>query len=162
MANTYSQIYIHVVFSVKYRQPLISKTWKDDLFKYITGIITHKNQLLIAINGVEDHVHILISIKPDCILSDLVRDIKANSSRWINDKKLLNQVFRWQNGFGAFSIGRSDVDYLIKYITHQESHHSKKSFEQEYLNLLEENEIDFNMEYVIDPLDKKHDAPTEL
>lgn len=105
MANTYTKIYIHCVFAVKGRQNLISKRWKDELYKYITGIVSNENQKLIAINGIADHVHILLGIKPSKNLSELIRDIKANSSRFINTKKWILGKFEWQKGFGAFSCG---------------------------------------------------------
>jgi putative transposase len=109
MANTYSQIYVHIVFAVKGRQNLISVTWKDEVYKYITGIVTNKGQKLIAINGMSDHIHILVGFKPDKTISDLVRDIKANSSKFINDNKWINGKFEWQTGFGAFSYSHSQL-----------------------------------------------------
>ncbi|MGQ0542632.1 MAG: IS200/IS605 family transposase, partial [Blastocatellia bacterium] len=128
MANTYSQIYIQIVFAVSGRENLVAKEWKAELYKYITGIVTNHGQKLLAINGVADHIHILLNIKPNIALSELVRDIKANSSRWINEKKLVKGKFQWQEGFGAFSYSVSQLDVVIRYIHRQEEHHKEVSF----------------------------------
>lgn len=148
MANTYSQIYLHVVFAVKGRRNSISKNWKDELYKYITGIITNKNQKLMTINGMPDHIHILLGIKPSCNLSDLMRDIKANSSKWINEKQFTNDKFKWQTGFGAFSISQSQIKNVANYIDNQETHHAKKSFKDEYIDFLKAYKIDYRDEYL--------------
>lgn len=116
MANTYTQIYIHLVFSVKGRQHLIQSVWKEEMYKYICGIVNGKNQKVYAIGGMADHTHILVSIKPDISISDLVRDIKANSSKWINEKNLVVGKFQWQEGFGAFSYAQSQLNNVIHYI----------------------------------------------
>jgi putative transposase len=128
MANTYSQIYIQIVFAVKGRQSLIGQEWKDELYKYITGIVKNSNQKLLAINGVSNHIHILLNIKPNVALSDLVREIKANSSRFINEKRFAQGKFSWQEGFGAFSYSVSQLDDVIRYIQNQEEHHKETSF----------------------------------
>lgn len=133
MANTYSQLYIQIVFAVKGRQNLIAHQWKDELYKYITGIISNEGQKLIAINGMPDHIHILIGLKPNKSISDLVRDIKANSSRFINEKRWIKGKFEWQTGFGAFSYSHSHLDKIVQYIKNQERHHVKKSFKEEYV-----------------------------
>ena len=148
MANTYTQLYFHIVIVVKGRKNYISSKWQIELYKYITGVITNKGQKLYILNGVEDHVHILISTKPNCNLSDLVRDIKANSSRWINEKNLIQSKFEWQKGFGAFTICQSRLPQIIKYIERQEEHHSKKTFNEEYKEFLVEYEVDFKDEYL--------------
>ncbi len=135
MADTYSQIYIQVIFSVQGRLSLISHKNKDELYKYITGIVTNKGQKLIRINGLPDHVHILIGLKPSMALSDLVRDIKSNSSTFINRKNWIRGKFNWQEGFGAFSYGHSQLDRVIKYIDNQELHHRKTTFKEEYLRI---------------------------
>ena len=150
MANTYSQLYIHVVFAVKRRASVIAKSWRDELFQYITGIITNKGQKLMIVNGVEDHIHILIGIKPDCNLSDLVRDIKANSSKWINQKGFLSKKFNWQEGFGAFSYAESQLDNIIRYINNQEKHHGEKTFEREYIDILKDYHVDYDEKYLFD------------
>lgn len=150
MANTYTQIYLHVVFAVKGRDNLISKNWKDELYKYITGIVKNEGQKLIAINGMPDHIHILIGLKPDKSLSDLVRDIKANSSRFINDKKWINGKFEWQAGFGAFSYSHSQLTNVINYIQNQEEHHKKKTFKEEYIEFLTAFNVDYKNEYIFE------------
>lgn len=150
MANTYTQIYIHIVFAVKGRQNLISKNWNEELYKYITGIITNEDQKLIVINGMPDHIHILIGLKPNKALSDLVRDIKANSSRFINEKRWINGKFEWQTGFGAFSYNHSQLTNVINYIQNQEEHHKKKTFKEEYVEFLKAFEIDYKNEYIFD------------
>jgi len=150
MPNTYTQLYIHLVFAVKSRANLIQAKWKEELYKYITGIVTNKKQKLIAINGVADHIHILIGIKPDCSLSDLVRDIKANSSKFINEKKWVLGKFEWQQGFGAFTLGYSQLNVIINYIRTQEEHHKTKTFRDEYIEYLNLYEIDYKTEYLFD------------
>jgi putative transposase len=152
MANTYSQLYIHIVFAVKSRQNLISTTWKDEIYKYITGIVTSKGQKLIVINGMPDHVHILIGLKPDKPISDLVRDIKANSSKFINDKKWINGKFEWQTGFGAFSYSHSQLTNVINYIRNQEEHHKTKTFKEEYIDFLRLFNVEFKNEYLFDEI----------
>jgi REP element-mobilizing transposase RayT len=150
MANTYSQLYIQIVFAVKGRQNLISNNKKDEIYKYIAGIIANQKQKLIAINGMPDHIHILVGIKPDISLSDLVRDIKANSSKFINEQKWINGKFEWQTGFGAFSYGHSQLNNVIKYIENQEEHHKTKTFREEYIAFLNLFNVDFKNEYVFD------------
>jgi REP element-mobilizing transposase RayT len=136
MANTYTQIYIHVVFAVQGRQCLIEPDYKEEIYKYITGIITNQGQKMLQINGVADHVHLLIGMKPNIALSDLVRDVKAGSSKFINEKRWIKGKFNWQGGFGAFSYGHSQLDQVIHYIRNQEKHHQQSSFKNEYLTLL--------------------------
>lgn len=122
MPGTFSQIYIHVVFAVKGRENLISKTWKDELHKYVAGIIKGKEQKPIIINGMPDHIHAFIGLRPSIAISDLVRDIKNNSSNFINEKKFVKGKFSWQEGYGAFSYAHSQLDNVYQYILHQEEH----------------------------------------
>ena len=150
MADIYSQLYIQIVFAVKGRQNLISKNWKNEIYKYITGIITNQKQKLIAINGMPDHIHILVGIKPNVSISDLVRDIKSSSSKFINEQKWINGKFEWQSGFGAFSYGHSQLTNVIKYIENQEEHHKTKTFKEEYIAFLKIFNIDFKNEYLLD------------
>ena len=150
MANTYTQIYLHVVFSVKGRQNLIHKDWKDELYKYICGITNNKEQKVYAIGGVADHIHLLVSIKPNIALSDLVRDIKANSSKWINERELIKGKFKWQEGFGAFSYAQSQLDNVIAYINNQEQHHRKKLFKDEYIDLLQKYNVNYDDRYLFE------------
>src|SRR5436305_100557 len=128
MANTFSQIYIQVVFAVSNRQSLIRPEFKEDLYKYITGIVKNQGQKLIAINGVADHVHLLIGLRPAMALADLVRDIKADSTTYINKNRWVHGKFSWQEGYGAFSYGHSQLDTIVRYIQNQERHHQRRSF----------------------------------
>jgi REP element-mobilizing transposase RayT len=150
MANTFSQIYIHLVFAVKGRENVINTKWKDELYKYICGIVNNNQQKVYAINGMPDHIHILVSIKPSCLLSDLMRDIKASSSKWINTKSFVMGKFQWQEGFGSFSVSQSQLDKVIAYIDNQETHHKKQSFKQEYFDFLKSYKIEYDEKYVFD------------
>lgn len=150
MANTYTNLFIQIVFAVKGRQNLITPNIREELHKYITGIVSHRNQKLYAVFAMPDHVHILVSMSPNISVSDLVRDIKAGSSKFINDKGLINGKFNWQEGYGAFSYSKSSVDAVVKYINNQEEHHKKRSFRDEYLELLQKFEIDYDLKYVFD------------
>ena len=152
MANTYSQLYTQLVFAVKGRQSLIQSDWKETLYKYIAGIISNQKQKLMIINGMPDHVHILIGIKPDKSISDLVRDVKSHSSSFIREQGFVKGRFEWQEGFGAFSVSQSQITKLILYIQNQELHHKKQSFLSEYLDFLKAYEIDFKPEYLFEPL----------
>ena len=148
MANTYSQIYIHVVFAVEGRQNLIEPKHNDELQKFITGIVSGQKQKLIAINNMPDHMHLLVGLQPDMPLSDLVRDIKTGSSNFINRKRWVKGRFSWQEGFGAFSYSRSQLGAVIRYIENQQKHHAKKSFLEEYVALLEKFEVDYDARYI--------------
>jgi putative transposase len=148
MANTYTQIYIHVVFAVQARESLIKAEWKEELFKYIAGILNNQKTKLIAIGGVEDHIHILFGMNPTIALSDLVREVKASSSKFINEEKFVRGKFYWQEGFGAFSYSRSQIDAVAKYILNQEQHHSIKSFKDEYVALLNRFEVEYDDRYL--------------
>ncbi len=150
MADTYSQIYIQIVFSVQNRKALIHESWETELYKYITGIVQNKGQKLITINGMPDHIHIFIGMKPNCCLSDLVREIKKSSNTFINEKHFTNFPFYWQEGFGAFSYSFSQVDTVVNYIKNQKSHHQTKSFKEEYLEFLEKFKIEYKEEYLFD------------
>jgi REP element-mobilizing transposase RayT len=154
MANTYTQIYIHGVFCVQDRYCLISKIWKDELFKYITGIIQNNGHKLIAINGMADHLHIFIGMKPTQSLSDLMQDIKGDSSKWINGKGFLSGRFSWQEGFGAFSYSSSQIDNVVKYINNQEVHHKSKAFIDEYKDILKKFNINFDDRYLFKIVDQ--------
>lgn len=150
MAGTFSQIYIQIVFAVKGRENLIGKEWKYELNKYIAGIIKGKKQKPIIVNGMPDHIHAFVGLKPSIAISDLVRDIKNNSSNFINDNKLVSKKFSWQEGFGAFSYSQSHIDNVYKYILNQEKHHKKRTFRDEYLELLQKFEIEYNEKYLFD------------
>lgn len=148
MANTYTQIHIQFVFSVKYRDGIILPTFKDELYQYISGIIKNNNHKLLAIGGMPDHLHILIGMRPTQSVSDLMQDIKGSSSKWINEKKFLRVKFEWQEGYGAFTYSKSHVDAVIDYIKNQEQHHTHKSFREEYLDILKKYEVDYDERYV--------------
>jgi REP element-mobilizing transposase RayT len=153
MAGTYSQIYIQIVFAVSGRENLISRHWKDDLYKYISGIIKGKEQKSIIVNGMPDHIHIFVGLRPSMAISDLVRDIKNNSSNFINGRKFVKGKFNWQEGYGTFSYSHSQIESVYNYILNQEKHHNKKTFKEEYLSLLKLFNIDFNEKYLFDWLE---------
>ena len=155
MANTYTQIYIHVVFAVQGRQNLIRHQHKDELQKYMTGIITHKEQKLIAINNMPDHFHLLIGLRPSMALSDLVGDIKASSSGFINDRHWMRGRFCRQEGFGAFSYSHSQLGGVIRYIQNQEKHHARRSFQAEYLELLKKFNVPYDERYLFRPIENE-------
>jgi putative transposase len=148
MANTYTQIYIQIVFAVESRQNLIQPQQNDELQKYITGIVTAQRQKLIAINNMADHVHILIGQRPDSALSDLVGDIKSGSTNFINRKRWVRGRFSWQEGFGAFSYSHSQLGSVIRYIQNQQGHHKKRSFHDEYVALLDKFDVPYDQRYV--------------
>lgn len=150
MPNTYSQIYIQIVFAVKGRESQIKNSWEDELYKYITGIVKQKNQKMLAINGMPDHIHFLIGMKPTCCLSDLIREIKKASCVFIRDQKFSPFKFEWQEGFGAFSYSHSALDKVVKYIMSQKEHHTKISFKQEYEGFLERFNVEFKSEYLFE------------
>ena len=152
MANTYTQIHIHVVFAVKYRNGLIHNDWKDELYKYITGIIQNNNHKLLCINGMPDHIHLLIGIRPTQAISDLIKSVKQSSSKWINDRKYIKGKFEWQEGFGAFSYSKSQIKKVAEYIENQEGHHQKKTFLEEYEEILEKFEVEYNKHYIFKEL----------
>lgn len=150
MAGTFSKIYIQIVFAVKGRESLISASWEDELYRYITGIVHNKGQKMISINGMPDHIHILIGMRPSCCLSDLVREIKKSSSDFINENKFIKYRFNWQEGFGAFSYSHSSLDNVIAYISKQKVHHKLVSFKSEYLSFLDEFKIEYKQEYLFE------------
>ena len=150
MANTYSKIYIQIILVVKRRKMLIDASWEDELYKYITGIITHKGQKLLAINGMPDHTHILIGMKPTCCLSNLVMEVKKSTNGFINDNRLSKEKFYWQAGFSAFSYSHGALNNIIRYIENQKDHHKKKLFMKEYLEFLDKFEIEYNEKYLFD------------
>ena len=152
MTNTYTQIHIQFVFAVKYRKGLIGEEWKDEFYKYITGIIKNNKHKMLIINGMPDHIHILIGMRPTQSVSDLMQDIKGDSSKWINGKKFMKEKFEWQEGYGAFSYGKSQIKNVITYIENQEKHHRKKTFKEEYIEFLQKFEIDYNEQFIFKDL----------
>lgn len=152
MANTYTQIHIHFVFAVKFRQAIIKNEWKEELYKYIAGIIKNNDHKLLAINGVSDHIHILIGIRPAQSISDLMKNIKQDSSKWINKNTFLKSHFEWQEGYGAFSYSKSQLGAVVNYIQNQELHHTKKSFREEYIDFLEKFQVDYDEKFIFKEL----------
>lgn len=151
--STYSQIYIQVVFAVKNRNALIISSWEDDLYKYMTGIIQNKGQKILAINGIPNHIHFLIGMKPACCLADLVREVKKSSNAFINEKQFCPFKFEWQEGYGAFSYSHSALDNVIAYIMNQKEHHRKISFKEEYKKFLISFNIEHDDKYLFDWID---------
>ena len=150
MPGAFSQIYIQVVIAVKGRENLLQKPWREEVFKYMVGIIKGKGQKPIIVNGVTDHVHLFIGLKPIKALSDLVRDIKNNTPNFINDKKYLKGKFSWQEGYGAFSYSHSQLDTVYQYILNQEDQHKNKTFKEEYLDFLQKFEIEHDEKYLFE------------
>jgi len=154
MANTYTQMYVHIVFAVQGRQSIIPTHRKEELFKYITGIVKNRGQKLIAINGMADHLHLFIGIKPTIALSDLIRDVKAGSSGFVNEKLWIRGRFSWQEGFGAFTHSHAEIDHVVRYIQRQEEHHRKTTFHEEYVQMLKEFAVEYNSEYLFKAIDE--------
>ncbi len=150
MANTYSQIYIQIVFAVKGRQCFIKEAFREELQKYITSIVTERKQKLYSIYCRPDHTHLFVSMKPDLAISDLVRDVKANSSSFLKELRFANDSFSWQEGYGAFSYSKSQANDVVKYILNQPEHHRKRTFREEYLEFLTKFEIDYNEKYLFE------------
>jgi putative transposase len=150
MANTYTQCYVHLVFSPKNRQALISKVWKTELEKYITGIIQNRKHKLLAIGAMPDHIHILIGYNLNELIPDLVEEIKTSSTIWMKEKRLSKFKFEWQHVYGAFTHSRMQIDAVVNYILNQEQHHEKKSFKDEYLEMLIKNGVEFKEEYLFE------------
>ncbi len=153
MANTYTQIYIQFVFAVQNRVSLIKESWQADLYKYMTGIIAQQENKLFAINGIGDHVHILISMNPKQAPSDLMYHVKRSSSLWINENKLCPGKFSWQEGFGAFSYGKSQITMITRYIENQQNHHQKRTFIDEYIAFLKAFEVEYDELYIYKQID---------
>lgn len=150
MADTYTQLYVHFVIAVKGREYDISPKWEDRLYQYIIGIITNKQQTVIAINGMPDHLHLLVGIKPTMLIADLARDIKSGSSKFINENNLAAGKFYWQEGYGAFTVSHTQLKIVSNYIANQKEHHKKTPFREEYLELLKKYDIEYNEAYIFD------------
>ncbi|HKK76555.1 MAG TPA: IS200/IS605 family transposase [Saprospiraceae bacterium] len=151
MANTYTQIHLHVIFAVQNRNALIQDSWEEKLYKYITGIVQQYGHKMLQINGMPDHVHLLIGMRPTQSLSDLMKQVKGSSTEWINENKWTRHKFSWQAGYGAFSYAKSEVPRVIKYIQNQKEHHRTKTFTEEYMEFLEAFEVDFDERYIFKP-----------
>jgi putative transposase len=159
MANTYSQIHIQAVFAVQNRECIIRNSWKEELYKYISGIVQNNNHKILSINGMPDHIHILFGLRPSQSVADLMQDVKGSSSRWINDKKLVHSKFSWQEGYGAFSYSKAEVPAIIQYIINQTDHHKRKTFSEEYYELLQEFEVDFDDRFIFKPVNFDYSVP---
>jgi putative transposase len=153
MPNTYTQIYVQIVFAVKGRQNLIPTQHREELHKFITGILQNRQQKLLSIFCMPNHTHVLIGLQPSIAISDLVRDIKAGSSKFINDSGWLKSKFNWQEGFGAFSYSKSQIDTVVRYILNQEAHHKRQTFKDEYLDFLKKFEVDYDERYLFEWID---------
>ncbi len=152
MANTYTQIHIQAVFAVHDRQSLIQREWKVPLYKNITAILQNHGHKMLQINGISDHVHILFGMRPTQSLSDLMKQVKQGSSYWINTNGLIKQKFSWQEGYGAFSYAKQDIPNIIHYIQNQEQHHKRKTFQEEYLEMLDQFNVDYDNRYIFKPI----------
>ena len=148
MANTYTQIHLQMLFAVKYRAAMIQPSWKDELYKYISGIVTNNQHKILIVNGMPDHLHIVIGMRPVQSLSNLMQQIKGDSSSWINDQKLTRSRFYWQDGYAAFSYSHSHLNHVINYVKNQEIHHKKKTFLEEYKSFLKLYDVDFDDRYL--------------
>jgi putative transposase len=159
MANTYTQIHIQTVFTVQNRECIILNSWKEELYRYIIGIVKSNNHKLLSINGMPDHIHILFGLRPSQSIADLMQDVKGSSSKWINDKKFVQGKFSWQEGYAAFSYSKAEVPTIIQYIMNQTMHHRKKTFSEEYYDMLKEFEIDFDERYIFKPVNVDYSVP---
>jgi putative transposase len=153
MSNTFSQIYLQFVFAIKGRQSLIAKENKEELHKYITGLVQNRKAKMLAIHCMPDHTHLFVGFKPSVLIADFVKEIKVESNEFINSKKWIRNRFSWQEGYGVFSYSQSDIDRVIKYILSQEAHHQKKTFRDEYHEFLEKFQISFEEKYLFDFID---------
>lgn len=152
MPNTYTQLYIHCVFAVKYRQAVIQPEWKERLHKYITGIVQNNGHKLIAINSAEDHLHLFIGLSPKQSISDIMRLVKGDSSEFINKQVFTKTKFNWQEGYGAFSNSRSQINSVVSYIQNQQEHHRKKTFKEEYIKMLSDYQVEYDEKYIFHSL----------
>ena len=150
MSSTFTNLLFHVIYSTKYRKPLIQAVWSERLFEYIGGIIRGERGILLEINGTADHIHFLAKFSPTIAVSDMLRLIKTNSSKWVHDQELAGPEFQWQTGFGAFSVSQSQVDRLRRYIQNQLRHHQQKTFREEFLELLRKHNIEFDERFVFE------------
>ena len=157
MANTYTQCYFHLVFAVKNRDALIKKEWKNEIEKYITGIVQNYSHKMLAIGSMPDHIHILIGYNVNKLIPGLVEEIKTSTNAWIKEKRLSGFKFDWQKGYGEFTHSRSEIDNVIKYILSQKEHHKKRPFKEEYLEMLEKNDVIFSNEYLFEFFNDIHE-----
>jgi len=154
MANTYTQIHIHAVFAVQNRRSLINKSWAERLYKYIIAVMQKHGHKVLSIGGMPDHIHILFGFRPTQALSNLIQEVKRDSSEWINQEKLAMGKFSWQEGFGAFSYGKSQISDVANYIETQENHHEKRTFREEYLEILKKFDVEYDEQYIFKDIDE--------
>jgi len=150
MSNTFTNLIYHIVYSTKYRRTTISAEWQSDLYAYIGGVLLNREGIPLEIGGTADHIHILTKLSPKYAIMDVLRDVKADSSKWINERQTSKQRFEWQAGYGAFSVSSSQVDKVQSYIRNQEEHHRKQSFKEEFLTILRKHQVEFEIKYVFD------------
>jgi REP element-mobilizing transposase RayT len=150
MPNTYSQIYLQFVFAVKFRKCLIPKEHKEELHKYITGLVKNRDAEMLAVHCMPDHVHLFVAFKPTVLIANFIKEVNVEATEFINTKRWMAKRFRWQNGYGVFSYGRREVQMVIDYVHNQEEHHRTKSFKREYIDMLKEFEISFDEKYVFE------------
>jgi putative transposase len=150
MANTFSQIYLQFVFAVQQRQSLIPKEHKEELHKYITGLVQNRQAKMLAVHCMPDHTHLFVGFKPTILISDFVKEIKVESNEFINNKKWLKGKFKWQEGYGVFSYSHSHINRVVNYVLNQELHHQKRTFKVEYYELLEKFKIPYEEKYLFD------------
>lgn len=152
MSNTYTQLHVQCIFAVRFRESVINQDWEERLHQYITGIVQNNGHKMIAINGMPDHVHVFFGFRPNQSLSELMRIVKGDSSEWINKLKLNPSMFRWQEGYGAFSYSRSQISRVAHYIENQKEHHHKKTFLEEYKGFLEKFEVKYDEQFIFKEL----------
>ena len=150
MANTYTQLYIHYIFAVQYRENFIGPARKEDVNRYVTGLVKNLKNKLLAVDCQPDHLHMFVGQRPTLSVSDFAREVKSNSSRWINEQRWTGRRFHWQEGFAAFTHSRSQLDAVVKYILSQDEHHKSKTFRDEYLGFLKSYEVEYNDQYVFE------------
>jgi putative transposase len=150
MANTFSQIYLQCVFAVQNRQCLVSKDNKEELHKYITSLVQHRSNKMLAVNCMPDHIHLFVGFRPSILISDFVKEIKVESNDFINQKNWTKDKFKWQEGYGVFSYSHSHIENVVRYVMNQEEHHQRKTFQQEYLHMLLKSEIAFEEQYLFE------------
>jgi len=152
MSNTYTQLYVHAIFAVKYRLAVLQESWEDRLQKYITGIVQNHGHKMLAINNVHDHMHLFYGLNPTQSISTLMQYVKGGSSAWINQNRLTKRPFNWQEGYGAFSVAKDDIDSVVKYIMNQKEHHKTETLQEEIHRILTEYGVEFDVRYTFKPL----------
>ena len=154
MANTYTQLYIQTVFAVQNRVNLIQDFWREELHKYIAGIVRNQEHKLIAVNSVSDHLHLFVGLNPKQSISNFMQEVKQSSSKWINEKRFVKGKFSWQSGYGAFSYSHSHINDVVVYIARQEEHHKTKTFREEYLEFLDKFDVPYDERYILNPIEE--------